>query len=926
MKKNRKEYVPAITPRLRKLLIVVLTITAILGANSAYLAAVTALESFTGETYQNYFYQYMFLAHLLLGLLLIVPLLVFAGFHIRNAWRRKNRRAVKMGYALFAAWLLLMGTGILLTRIGPLEIREQATRQVVYWLHVTLPFVAIWLYWLHRLAGPPIKWRVGLGYGALVGIFAAVALAMHQSDPRTWQQVGSVEGVKYFEPSLARTSTGKFIPLRALNNDKYCADCHADVHAGWATSAHRFSSFNNAAYLASIRETRKFSLEREGSVRRARWCAGCHDPAPFFSGEFDNPDYDDVNHPSAHVGISCTTCHAITHVNSPRGNADYTIEEPLHYPFAYSTNPTLQWLNRQLVKAKPAFHKKTFLKPLHKSAEFCATCHKVHLPKELNDYKFLRGQNHYDSFLLSGVSGHGARSFYYPEKAHQDCNACHMPLEESDDFGAKHNPGLAGLSVHDHTFVGANTALPFWRDEEATIKKHQEFLRKSLRVDIFGVREGARIDGSLTAPLRPELPVLEPGEEYLLETVIRTLTLGHHFTQGTSDSNEIWLEVKVTSGDRLVGRSGLRDEKGEVDRWSHFVNSFVLDREGNRIARRNAQDIFVPLYSHQIPPGAGQTVHYRLKVPDDVEENLHIDVRLLYRKFDREYVEFVAGALQPSNPLRALLYREGVLANLPTTTLCSDQITLPVAKSKDEVNQQESAIPTWQRWNDYGIGLLLKDAGELRQAEEAFAQVEKLGRYDGPLNLARVQLREGRLDDAVSSIERAASHQEPAAPPWTLSWISGEVNRQQGHLEAAEENFRAVLSPPTAEMRARNFDFRKDYFVRNLLGETLFDRARRQRGESNAEKKQELLKDAADQFQQTLELDPENPDAHYNLQLIYGMLDDQERATFHQQLHQKYKVDDNARDRAIAAARTKYPAANHAAEAVVIYDLHRSEE
>ena len=124
--------------------------------------------------------------------------------------------------------------------------------------------------------------------------------------------------------------------------------------------------------------------------------------------------------PPHRSGISCSVCHAITNVNSTRGNADYTIEEPLQYPFAYSDNPLLRWVNRQLIKAKPSFHKKTFLKPFHRTAEFCSTCHKVHLPEDLNDYKFLRGQNHYDSYLLSGVSGHGARSFYYPEKAQDD--------------------------------------------------------------------------------------------------------------------------------------------------------------------------------------------------------------------------------------------------------------------------------------------------------------------------------------------------------------------------------------------------------------------------------------------------------------------------------------------------------------------------
>jgi hypothetical protein len=52
-------------------------------------------------------------------------------------------------------------------------------------------------------------------------------------------------------------------------------------------------------------------------------------------------------------------------------------------------------------------------------------------------------------------------------------------------------------------------------------------------------------------------------------------------------------------------------------------------------------------------------------------------------------------------------------------------------------------VPEWQRWNDYGIGLLLEgdkgsEKGELIQAAEAFGHVERLGRPDGPLNLARV--------------------------------------------------------------------------------------------------------------------------------------------------------------------------------------------
>jgi hypothetical protein len=55
--------VRAVSPRLRKLLYVIFALAALLGANAVYLASVTALEWFTENTYQNYFYQYMFLGH-----------------------------------------------------------------------------------------------------------------------------------------------------------------------------------------------------------------------------------------------------------------------------------------------------------------------------------------------------------------------------------------------------------------------------------------------------------------------------------------------------------------------------------------------------------------------------------------------------------------------------------------------------------------------------------------------------------------------------------------------------------------------------------------------------------------------------------------------------------------------------------------------
>src|SRR5438128_1304346 len=52
-----------------------------------------------------------------------------------------------------------------------------------------------------------------------------------------------------------------------------CAACHAAIAAQWAGSAHRFASFNNPYYAASVE-----AFRRERGPAASRFCAGCHDP------------------------------------------------------------------------------------------------------------------------------------------------------------------------------------------------------------------------------------------------------------------------------------------------------------------------------------------------------------------------------------------------------------------------------------------------------------------------------------------------------------------------------------------------------------------------------------------------------------------------------------------------------------------------
>jgi len=147
------------------------------------------------------------------------------------------------------------------------------------------------------------------------------------------------------------------------------------------------------------------------------------------------------------------------------------------------------------------------------------------------------------------------------------------------------------------------------------------------------------------------------------------------------------------------------------------------------------------------------------------------------------------------------------------------------------------------------------------------------------------------------------------------------VNKQNGFLDEAIKQFTSIIEDRYPELDKAGYDFSRDYEVINELGLTLFERAKMER--TNPERQKEFLSQAVRRFEDTLKVDSENLTAHYNLGIIHGTLGNQDKAAEHQRLHDKYKPDDNARDRAINLARAKDPAANNAANAIVIYPLQR---
>ncbi|HEY4818190.1 MAG TPA: multiheme c-type cytochrome, partial [Candidatus Acidoferrum sp.] len=481
-----------------------------------------------------------------------------------------------------------------------------------------------------------------------------------------------------FFPSSAQTKHNGYIPAKYFMQSYACQRCHADIYKQWYSSAHHFSSFNNQWYRKSIEY-----MQGVAGVQASKWCAGCHDPALLFSGLFDKPIKEIVDRPEAKAGLSCLMCHSIVQVKSTMGQGDFVLEYPKLHELAASDNPVVRTLHDFLVRVNPEPHRRTFLKPFMRTqtAEFCASCHKVHLDVPVNHYRWVRGFNEYDNWQASGVSGQGARSFYYPANSMM-CADCHMPQVPSADFG-----NINGF-VHSHRFPGANTAVPTANQDQAQLELSQKFLQdKQLTVDIFAISPagnevsppvngkmgrpelstsfavGEESDTSLpsgpagearpiTAPLGRVDATVRRGDDVRVDVVVRTRKVGHFFPGGTIDAFDVWLELQAVDekGQTLFWSGKVEEDgKGPVEKGAHFYKSLLIDAHGNPINKRNAWANRAAVYVHLIPPGAADTAHYRLHIPENAGEKITLHAKLNYRKFMWANTQFAFAATQDPN-------------------------------------------------------------------------------------------------------------------------------------------------------------------------------------------------------------------------------------------------------------------------------------
>jgi tetratricopeptide (TPR) repeat protein len=865
------------------------------------------------------FYAVIVLLHALLGVAVTIALVgVF--------WKRFRcwTAGEKFAWILFASGAVL---GLILLYTG-----TPRSRWNLLYAHIILSAAAcaflLALWTGHRKIDTPAKFRGSFIRSAifLAAILAIAAFGYRwrevrwlrtnvtQQNPAPTAMDGEGDGPRGpFFPSSAQTVDGKTIPGQFFMESESCQRCHADIYKEWYSSAHHFSSFNNQWYRKSIEY-----MQDVAGVQPSKWCGGCHDPAVLFSGLMNTPIREVVNRPESQAGLGCVMCHSIAKVKSTMGQGDFVLEYPELHDLAASKNPVVRAFHDFVIKLNPEPHRRVFLKPFMKTqtAEFCSTCHKVHLDVPVNKYRWVRGFNEYDNWQASGVSGQGARSFYYPPQP-QQCADCHMPLMHSNDIG---NRG----DVHSHNFPGANTALPYANQDSAQLALQEQFLKSgAVTVDIFALApaipkksnvqsqpsdlsttfavgeeaesnapmsEDSGAAAPVSAPLNRVAAVVRRGDDVVIEVVVRTRKVGHFFPGGTVDAYDTWLELKATddTGRVLFWSGNVEDGgKGPVDPGAHFYRSLLIDGNGNPINKRNAFASRATVYVHLIPPGAADTVHYRLHIPSNAGNQINLHASLRYRKFSWYNTQFsFAGIPDPTDKNgkfsadfddRTFVFTADTsnvsgklksIPDLPIVSMAEDNVNvkvLPAGAAAPQVKQTLQA-DDWTRWNDYGIGLFLQ--GELKGAGAAFQKITEIdpNNADGWTNMGRVAVQEGDLAQARKVLERALSISPRLA---RTNFFYAKVLRQEGRYDEAAQHLHIVLAEYPRDRVALN-DLARTYLL------------------------QRKYQDALTELNKVFAIDPEDLQGHYSAMLCHQGLGEQRQAEKERTLYLRFKADETA--------------------------------
>ena len=312
-----------------------------------------------------------------------------------------------------------------------------------------------------------------------------------------------------------------------------------------------------------------------------------------------------------------------------------------------------------------------------------------------------------------------------------------------------------------------------------------------------------------------------------------------------------------------------------------------MDEHGNPINKRNAWATRAVVYVRLIPPGAADTVHYRMNVPRNSGDKITLTAKLCYRKFSwwNTHFAYAGESPEPASGAHATKSYDDrrftfdgdtsavsgevkQVPDLPIVEVAQDKVELQVLPQGAPEPAPKTIVEkaNWTRWNDYGIGLLLQ--GDMKGAAAAFQRVTEAdpSNPDGWVNLGRVAVQEGDMEQARNVLRRALALSPDLA---RANFFYARVLRTDGDYEGALQHLNKVLA-----------QYPRDRVVRNEAGRVLF--------------LQRKYDQALAELKQAIAIDPEDLQANYNMMLCYKGLGDNEKAAQYEKLYLRFKADESA--------------------------------
>ena len=377
-----------------------------------------------------------------------------------------------------------------------------------------------------------------------------------------------------------------------------------------------------------------------------------------------------------------------------------------------------------------------------------------------------------------------------------------------------------------------------------------------LGVDIFAIRRKSPgvSEEELIAPVNRSNFTISGGDRITAEVVITNKNIGHSFPPELRDFYEAFVEFIVSDeSGRELYHSGFIKPNGYLDETAHNYKTYLVKSDGTYNDKHHIWRTRVFAQNNQINSGRSDVARYQFQVPSNVLGGLHLKARVRYRRFTRVFSDYALGKS----------------VDYPIVTMGSAEYVMQIgnntARAADPNDQ--TAVPDWRRWNNYGIALF--DQRQYPLAIAAFTRAAELDDKYRPMalvNRAMAHIELEQYDEAARILEGVVKANPANA---RALFQQARIFMKRGQLDEAENNIRAVLSA-----------FPRDRISLQQLGELC--------------KIKRDYQAALDCFGKILQIDPEDLGAHYNLMLVYRKLGRNEEARREAKIFADLKDDPSA--------------------------------